>query len=218
MVSVLSKLIRRPPGSGWIVLHGGEPLEINIQRTLALTQHAGTIFTITYSPQTLPSVENAHAIWQDITGWSGRVRAVSTLDDVGGWREEIGEATLVLFPETDQPAALADAIQSADLLEPLAEALDDGALLVACGGAASLFADWMAQPDGSVAPGLGWIPSSVIQPHFLPQMPCSILAKRPGLFRLGIPDDAAMTLGPNEERDFWGDTKPTLTFGIGWDR
>jgi hypothetical protein len=220
MVSVLSKIIRRPPGTGWLVLLGGEAVEDNIQRTLALNQHAGTILTMTPTPQEIPEAEIAQNAWQELSGWSGKVRSISSLDESSYSEliDKMEEATLILFPNTGRAADLSEAIQSDDLLEPLAAAMDDGALLVACGDSASIFGDWIVQDNAEPIPGLGWIPSAVIQPHFHSGMPCPILSKRPGLFRLGIPEAAAMALGPDEQRELWGESKPTLTFGIGWDR
>jgi hypothetical protein len=220
MASVLSSIIRRPPGTGWLVLHGGEPVDGNLQRTLALTQHAGNILTLTPTPQEIPFAEDAQNIWQEISGWAGKVRSLVDLDEISYSRllDEMDEATLIYFPDTGAGIRLIEAIQSEELLEPLAAALDDGALIVASGNAAGIFGDWLVDREGAAIPGLAWIPSSVIQPHYVPNMACPLLTKRPGLFRLGIPEAAALALGPEEERELWGEVKPTLTFGIGWDR
>jgi hypothetical protein len=218
MASPLSKILRRPPGKGWLVLTGANPREEQILRILALVQHAGSVLALTPRVMDVASAEIALGDWLEPSGWLGRARAFGALDSLSAdaLYEEVEESALIVFPDIGDAASIAEALALTDLPETILAAMDDGVVCVACGVAAEVLGEWLVLPDGQAVPGLGWIPSSVLQAHFESQTPCPILTKRPGLFRLGLPGGAALALGPEQERELWGEEKPTLTFGIGW--
>jgi hypothetical protein len=132
--------------------------------------------------------------------------------------DDIEEASLILLLHDGDPLTFAQAMAASDLQEPILQALDDGTVIVASCAAADALGEVLIRADGQALPALNWIPAAVIQSHFHPNLPCPILSKRPGLYRLGIPAGAALALGPDGERELWGPEKPTLTFGIGWEK
>jgi len=220
MASPLANIIRRPPGTGWLILTGATAPEAQILRAQALVQRAGIILGLTPQARDRSAADLILEEWLLLSGWQGRMREFGleggTPPDV--LVEDIEEASLILLPDSGDPAAFVQAIAATDLQEPILQAMDDGTVVVACGSMADALGEVLIHTNGLALPGLGWIPAAVIQTHFQSQTPCAILTKRPGLFRLGIPDDAALALGPEGERELWGEQKPTLTFGIGWDR
>jgi hypothetical protein len=72
MASVLSQLLRRPPGSGWIVLSGGSPIDEHVERALALVEHAGTAVAVVPTAEYLPLAEEALDPWVAFTGWNAK--------------------------------------------------------------------------------------------------------------------------------------------------
>lgn len=219
MPSVLSKLFRRPPGSGWLVLSGGSIPEDLIQRALALVDKAGSVVAVVPAPEHLPDAENALQAWTDISGWSGRVVDCETSDVL---EDALSEAALVILPDLADPETYSRALGQTDACEFLLAALDAGVVIVADGPAAEAMGDQLfAAGDDSTAssvgrPALRWLPGAVIQTHFSENQAPPITFKRKELFRIGLPEGVAIAMGPEEEREIWGSGKPTITFREWW--
>jgi hypothetical protein len=220
MPSPLANIIHRPEGKGWLVLTGGIPPEEQIQRVLALVQHAGSILGLVSHSDSVTEAETILEEWLILSGWPGKIRAIGSSPTVAAdtLLEEMEEATILFFLDSGDSNAFLQEFNAADLQESVLAALDDGSVIVASGAAADALGEVLVDSNGLPHPGLGWIPAAVIQARFQPQQACPILTTRPGLFRFGIPEGAALALGPEGERELWGAERPTLTFGIGWDR
>jgi hypothetical protein len=227
MPSVLSQLLRRPPGSGWLVLSGGSPIDEHVERALALVEHAGTAVAVVPGAEFLPLAEEALDPWIAFTGWNGKAIDCDSPEIV---EEAVSEATLILLPDCAEAQQYVEALGQTDAGEFLLEALDGGAVIVAAGPAAEALGELIADPgaelipdpaggDGgnrSGRPALGWVPSAIIQSHFAAGTPVPAALKRKDLFRIGLPEGASIALGPADEREIWGEEKPVITFRGWW--
>lgn len=217
MASVLSKILHRPPGKGWIILAGGPLPEGHVLRTLALINRAGTVIALVPRMDNYSSVETMLSPWLDRTGWPGKVVVCESETNL---EESISEASLILLLNHSEPEQYREAVSRTDAGEFILENLEDGAVILAEGSAAEAMGDMVdaatSSGEGRQSPGLGWIPGTVIQAHFIKERNASILKKRKNLLRIGIPAETALALGPDDQREIWGDIFPTITFGSGW--
>jgi hypothetical protein len=217
MRSILAKILNRPPGSGWLVISGGSLPDAQMLRVLELTDRAGTIIALAPRSEALAQTEEWLSTWLDLSGRPG-----NPVDCETGTRleEEIAEASLILIPDLFPPQVVAQGIGQSDAVEYLLGAIDEGALILAEGAAAEALGEVVEGRDASgetdLTSGLNWIPSTLIQAHFTPSRSPDLLLKRPQLVRVGLPDGTAMALGPEGDREIWGETPPILTFGSRW--
>jgi hypothetical protein len=212
MPSVLNRLFRRPPGTGWLILSGGPMPEDLLQRALALVDHAGILLAVAPTPPDLQKAENALQPWLDATGWEGRTVDCESSDVL---EEALSEAALVVLPDLADSAAYARQLGQTDACEYLLAALDDGAVIVAEGPAAEALGDHFASGQ-NLLPGLRWVPGAVVQSHFVEDQTPTAVGIRKESYRIGLPAGVAIALGPGEEREIWGVGQPTITFREWW--
>jgi hypothetical protein len=227
MPSVLSQLLRRPSGSGWLILSGGPPTDDHIHRTLALIDHAGNAVAVVPTPVFLAPAEEALEPWLVISGWNGRAIDCGSPEIV---EEAVAEAALILLPDLATPEILVEVFGQIDANQFLLAALDDGAVIVAAGPAAEAMGELLPGSSPNRIPGsvrenmddrfgssaLGWIPGAIIQSHFSENTPTPDSFKRKDMFRIGLPEGVSIALGPGDEREIWGDQQPTITFRDWW--
>ncbi len=214
MPSVLSQLFRRPPGTGWLVLSGGPAPGGLIQRTLALVEHAGILVAVVPSARELTGADIALEAWMDASGWEGRSVDCETSDVL---EDALTEAALVLLPDLADAQNYIRGLGQTDANDFLLSALDAGVVIVAEGAAAESLGQQIAAVGGqSGAPGLGWIPRAIVQTHFSEDVNNPYVLSRNDRFRIGLPAGVAIALGPEEEREIWGEGKPTITFREWW--
>jgi len=214
MPSVLSQLFRRPQGTGWLVLSGGPAPEDLIRRALALVEHAGILVAVVPSPRDLPGADIALEGWMDLSGWEGRSVESDSSDAL---EDALSEAALVLLPDLANAETFTRSLGQTDANEFLLAALDAGVVIVAEGAAAESLGEEIVAGDGqSGAPGLGWISGAIIQTHFSEEKQIASILNRNDRFRIGLPEGVSIALGPEVEREIWGEGKPTITFREWW--
>jgi hypothetical protein len=227
MASVLSQLLRRPPGFGWLILSGSPPTDDHIHKTLALIEHAGNAVAVVPAPGFLPPAEEALEPWLVISGWNGKVVDCGFPEIM---EEAVSEAALILLPDLATPDMFVEAFGQIDASQFLLAALDDGVVIVAAGPAAEAMGEVLAGSSSNNIPGserenigdrfgrsaLGWIPGAIIQSHFSENTPPPGSFKRKDMFRIGLPEGVSIALGPGDEREIWGEKKPTITFRDWW--
>jgi hypothetical protein len=193
-------------------LAGAALLDDMVLRTLALINQAGSIAAVVPLKAELHATEDILSDWCVVSGWTGKALAC---DGEASIEEDLAEASLILLPDVAPPLEYIQALGDTDAGEFLLAALDGGAILVAEGAAAEAMGEAAGEGSSPVG-GLGWIPRAVIHTHFSPDKDLTILQKRKDLFRIGLSPRTALALGPNDEREIWGDIPPTITFGRGW--
>jgi hypothetical protein len=213
MPSVLTQLFRRPAGAGWLVISGGPAPEEIIRRTQALVNQAGVVVAVAPRPADLAAAEIVLQDWTDYSGWDGRSVDCESPDAL---EDALSEAALVLLPDLADAETYTRALGSTDAGEFLLAALDAGVVVYAEGPAAEALGEGVETAARLEIPALGWIPGAIIQTRFLPgRLPPESL-KRKDRFRIGLPVGAAIALGPEGEREIWGEEKPTITFKEWW--
>jgi hypothetical protein len=188
-------------------------------RTLALVDQAGIVAAVAPSPGHLPAVDAVLQTWLDLSGWDGRSVDCESSDAL---EDALSEAAVVLLPDLADPETYARALAQTDACEFLLAALDAGVVIVADGPAAEAMGDQLEALEMETAatpsrsPALRWLPGAVVQTHFPDTQSPPIAFKRKELFRIGLPEGVAIAMGPAEEREIWGEGKPTITFREWW--
>jgi hypothetical protein len=218
MASALTRILRRPYGKGWLILSGGQTTDGNVLRVLALIDRAGSAVAVVPAPCHLPQADETLSPWLDRLGWPGN--AIDCDSDVD-MEEKISEASLILLPDLSGAAEYAGAFSRTDAGQFILGALDEGAIIVAEGVAAESLGEVVettpfSSGGSAYQPGLGWVPGACIQAHFSGARDARILARKKALIRIGIPPEAAIALGPDDQRELWGGLQPTITFGSEW--
>jgi hypothetical protein len=210
-----------------LVLSGGSPVDDHVERALALVEHAGTVVAVVPTAEFLALAEEALDPWVAFTGWNAKAVDCGSTDIV---EDAVSEAALILLPDCGEAQEYVEALNETDAGEFLLTALDGGAVIVAAGSAAEAMGELIADPgaeltpdpsggDGgnrSGRPALEWIPNAIIQSHFAAGTPVPAALHRKDLFRIGFPDGVSIALGPEEEREIWGEEKPVITFRGWW--
>jgi hypothetical protein len=133
---------------------------------------------------------------------------------------ELANASLVIMAG-GSAAEWIDRLDQTLMGDLLLQALADGAILMAIGGAAGAFGTWTLGPEGdSLLEGVGWVVGAVVLPGV--QTPAelepvrSLLQDRPRSYALGLTEHTLVALGPGGEIEVWGDHQPTIILGQGW--
>lgn len=190
-----------------------------VQRALALVVRAGTVVVVVPSPAELPEAETALQTWTDISGWDGRCVDCESSEIL---EDALSEAALVLLPDLADPKTYTLALGQTDACEFLLAALDAGVVIVAEGPAAEALGEEITESkNGSGAghpesPAVNWLPGAIVRTHFSEGHAPPFLSKRKDRFRIGLPEEVSIALGPAEEREIWGGGKPTITFLKWW--
>lgn len=114
---------------------------------------------------------------------------------------------------------LIEAVEGTPVIEAIAEAFDNGAVIVGASASAMMLGKWgLSLSKQKIFSGWGWISDAVITPHYTPDRSDDIrsaLLRYPEAISLGIPDQVALALGPDGEVDTWtdGDERVTVTIG-----
>jgi hypothetical protein len=146
------------------------------------------------------------------------VERLGPRDDMPGHDLEIG---LILM--TGRDIALWHAVLgSSPTGRWVADRLDTGSVVFACGGpAAALGAvSYPEGPGGPEKPGLGWLPGAVLLPGVShpadhPEVK-QYLSETDHSYALGLEPGAAVAIGPNGEVEVWAGGPPKIVLGRGW--
>ena len=123
----------------------------------------------------------------------------------------------VLVLDGENPLPLANNLYNTLALRYIVEGYStlQGLILVGRGAGASALGRWVftPQPPHQQAMGLGFLMNAVVVPHFTATANSPILRALPqignNLLGLGIPDRAALTLGPQGQVEQWGEGQVT---------
>jgi hypothetical protein len=113
------------------------------------------------------------------------------------------------------------ALKTTKLGDALRFALDEGALLIAAGGAAEAMGAWaIVKGMEDVIEGLNWLPGAIVltwlDDPVTSKRVRSLLALSDPLYAIGIADGRLFAFGPQGEVEMWGVDHPTLALGAGW--
>ncbi len=125
--------------------------------------------------------------------------------------EFLGEVGL-LYLGGNSPLALARALHNTPLIEQIVKgyATLQGLIVMGVGAGAAALGAWVGDPQQPEqdAPGLNFVRSAIIAPHFTDTESAvdlrARLQRHPGFVGLGIPRGTALALGPQGQVETWG--------------
>lgn len=202
----------RPQGGGWLILCGGPADDAIAARAAALVQQAGPLVVLAPFAEAREAAEVRLAECGAVCGLPGEIVILGS----PGGDERLGEAAMIVIPDTSSAAELAKTFEESGVGESLLMALEDGAVVLSEGRSSEALGEVIEAED--LAAGCGWLRQAVIQSHHAPGMACLAILKRPTLYRLGLGEHVALALGPQGQVEVWGEPAPTVTLGVAWTR
>lgn len=162
-----------PPPGGLLIVGGGGTPPAALRRALERCPAGRRVLVLPQASALADRGQDAAAMWRE--AGAGAVRVLDPLAPEAG-RAALGEADLIWLPGGDQTRLL-EALQAADLLEPLRARRAAGAVVggTSAGAAAigSLMLTGRAETERLLAggtelrPGLGLWPEAIVDQHFL---------------------------------------------------
>ncbi len=216
--------LRWRTGDGWLVLIGGSSGQW--RTTEAIDRRAIDVMSDETPIAFVPAAncppdygESFLARYAELGAPPGYVvpiyDAASARDPINVRR--LTQAGLIYFGGGDTHKLL-DAVTGTSSLDAIAAAYAAGAVIVGMSAGAIALAEWGISFDRGVdvLRGWGWLPDAIVAPHFTPDRAPAVrssLLEHPTLFGLGIPEDAALALGPDGEVQTWGSAQISVTLG-----
>ncbi len=217
--------LRWRPGKGWLVLIGGASGEWST--TGAIDRAAIDAIRRDGPIAFLPAANCPPDYGESFLDHYERLGApggrVAPINDLASARDPanadlLARASLVYIGGGDTQHLLAS-MTGTPSLEALASAYEAGAVIAGASAGAIAISAWGIPVDTSlgVLEGWGWLRDAIVAPHYGPADRAgalsAALAKRPHAPGLGLPDDAALALGPNGEVQEWGDARIEFVAG-----
>jgi len=198
--------LRWRDGRGWLVLVGGGKPE-NITHILrAAIEAMSDELPVVFVPTASAAPDGDHATSQRIItqietlgGPAGYVAPIFTHTDATDLRNarRLAQAGLVYLGD-GSAQQLVTALSDTPTLDALAAAYEAGAVVVAAGAAACALGAWGMCEQEIV--GWGWLPDALICPHTTEASTLREAVKaHPECLGLGIPQDTALALGPDNQ-------------------
>jgi cyanophycinase len=218
--------LRWRTGAGWLVLAGGGTWEddgtgaidaaalgwADLDRPVAVLLTAGS---------STAAGEALLEYYADLGGPGGDV--IPIFDAADAQRPEncrwLEQAGLIYIADGPSTSRLVQALYASPALEAMAQAFAYGAVVVGLGAGAIALGAWYADLDhpGQIAPGWGWLPDAIIEPHFSGGEPADRLRElvkaHPTCLGLGIPERVALALGPDGRVETLGEGQVTVVLG-----
>lgn len=218
--------LRWRTGAGWLVLAGGGTWEdggtgaidaaalgwADLDRPLAVLLTAGG---------STAAGEALLEYYADLGGPGGDVIPIFDATDAQQpeYCQLLERAGLIYIADGPNTAHLVQALYASPALEAMAQAFAYGAIVVGLGAGATALGAWYADPDHleQIAPGWGWLPDAIVEPHFSASEPVirlrALVKAHPTCLGLGIPDQVALALGPDGRVETLGEGQITVVLG-----
>jgi cyanophycinase-like exopeptidase len=134
----------------------------------------------------------------------------------------LAEAGLIYLADGPSALSIVRILAGTRALGAVAQAFGDGAPVVAVGAAAEALGAWVADSTvlNTVAPGLAWLPSVIVASRFTGAENAGwlrpVLARHADCLGMGIPEDAALALGPDGRVESLGRGQVTVVVAHDW--
>jgi len=198
--------LRWHAGQGWLILVGGGELEDVSDIHRAAIEAMSDESPIVFVPTASAAPDGDHATSQRIItqietlgGPVGYLAPIFTHTDATDLRNarRLAQAGLVYLGD-GSAQQLVTALSDTPTLDALAAAYEAGAVVVAAGAAACALGAWGMCEQEIV--GWGWLPDALICPHTTEASTLREAVKaHPECLGLGIPQDTALALGPDNQ-------------------
>ncbi|HET7375161.1 MAG TPA: Type 1 glutamine amidotransferase-like domain-containing protein [Anaerolineae bacterium] len=210
-------------GTGWLVLIGGGKWEENEAIHSAVISAIADESPIAFVPAADPDPtrgETFLSYYADLGAPPGYVVPIhdqSSACDPANYRRLI-QASLIYIGGGDLQRLL-ETIEGTPVIEAIAEAFDNGAVIVGAGVSAMLLGKWgLLLSKQKIYPGWGWISDAIVTPHYTSDRVGDVrsaLLRYPETISIGIPNNVALAFGPEGDVDTWTDMGEQVTVTIG---
>ncbi len=199
-------------GHGWLILLGGgdwqhgETDQVDAEALALANLDRPMLVILDSGPR-----DEAEALLEHFTALGGPGGEVLVLSEMRPEHyhsprllEFLDEIGLLYLGGTD-PACIARNLQNTPLIERILKGFVtlQGLIIIGAGAGAAALGAWVADTNQTPVPGLGFLRSAIVMPHFTRTEEAAalraLLRARPDFLGLGIPDSTALTLGPAGE-------------------
>ena len=204
-------IARKDPGSGWLVLSGAVPtlggaFPMLADQLLMYTDLALPVLGIVPDPLSIALVRDFMEELEILIQVDVGIQVFDRELDEG--TQIAGLYLLAGGTSEGWHAALDDTALEGLLLQRLR----DGAVLIAAGAPAACFGSWiLSEQQNGLAPGCGWLPNGFILPAqkepLTDDRVRQTLIENDHSYALGIPEEAAIALGPQGELEVQRDMR-----------
>ena len=202
-----------PDALGWLVL-SGRPDALSEIRAQALSRYnaAGAIAYISLAG------DLGDALMDDMAELGAPAGYLVDLDelDANEIHQRLSTAGMIVI-EAPSHADELTCLLTHTVKSALKTALDDGALLLLEGAAASLAGEHRLTERGSIAPGLHFLHNALIAPNASGlagnEWIQTVQRDLPALSVMALAPGSALALGPAQQIETWGDGEVTINLG-----
>lgn len=210
-----NNVLRWLDGRGWLVLSGsGDNLSAVRANALSRAAADGGVAYVSLGGQS-EQVEKVLADMEDLGAPPGYFVDILSEDDQT-IQAKLADAGIVVI---DGSASIDDLRSSliGAAIEGIQTAFQNGAVVLAEGRAAVVFAAWVLREFGELTSGLEWLENSLIMPGITSVSQSGavqeVLLLQPGAIAVGIGEGSALALGPDGEVETWGEGIVTVALG-----
>lgn len=217
-----SSIFQWHQGMGWLILSSGDfqtgETEAIDSRMLNRSDADGPLVYIDAAHDPTTS-ERYLTYLNELGGRSSYAIDIITEDDVT-LQKDLSEAGAIVIGDGPASERLYNGLQGV-VIEAIATAYANGALVMGCGVGADIFGQWViAEGTGAVKPGFTWLTNAAVlgnqpddrQKNALQQL----LHDQPTAFGLGIKAGSALIFGPNQQVELWGNQQIAISLGRGY--
>jgi cyanophycinase len=210
-------------GLGWLVVAGGEAQKSTVSDlldtvTLRWAYPGRPIAVLPTAGGSLTELEELALSYGDLCGAGGYV--VPVFDPADAHQADncqlLAESGLIYLADGPDAVGLARVLRGSLALRAVEQAFLEGASLLGVGGGAMALGSWMAAREarGPTDPGLDWLQNVVVEPRFAGAASATrlrgLLSAHPECLGLGIPEGAALALGPDGQVEPVGEQQVTV--------
>jgi cyanophycinase len=220
--TALDLQIPRREGKGWLVLIGGTSDQWRtteaIDRAAIELMPANTPIAFVPAAACPPDYgESFLAIYQRLGATAGYIVPVhdrASAHDAAN-AKLLRDAGLIYFGGGETPQLLAS-MTGTPAADAIAEAYERGAVIAGMSAGAIALSAWGVSMGAGVLQGWGWLSRVLVSVHHGAEREAGLnaaLRDHPDMLGLGLPEDAALALGPDGEIEVWGDEEIDLRAG-----
>ena len=209
----VSDVLKWIDGSGWLILSGGNDRLSEI-RAMALSR-ANADGSVVYIGLDEDDGEDVLDDMSELGAPTGYLVNIMTEDD-NTIKARIAEASLIVIPDEYDPKQLKSALAGAGI-EAIRTAYERGAVILAEGGAMTLFGKLFSDQNQDLLEGFSLVDDTLlisgVETISESKIAVSALASEVVKFALGIGIGSALVLGATDTVETWGKKHVSIALG-----
>ncbi len=208
-----ASIFRWRVGAGWLVLAPTLPPDSDLRaQAVQRANHNGALAVAMLNGD----LGTSEALLDDLEelGAPSGYLVDLLMEDDAAIEGRLAEASIVVL-EAAADLGHAISIMSGAALRGIEQAYSRGALILAEGASALIFAAVAVDSGGVDHKGFGWLDNAILLPETsdLTTLVRPILTAQPSLFALSIGSSTAMVFGPSGHVETWGAKRIVVTLG-----